>query len=106
MGDFMNFILSLILIKSLLFNHLAIDCLLLEWMNTAFSLGEDDEKYPNQDDAELYNIDSINYKSPSLPLHFDKKYLPSTLLITQKIFVRMSYLTQVDAFSSITIRWT
>ena len=46
-------------------------------MNTAFSLAEEDEKYPGRDDGDLYNLDTINYKSPSLPLHFDKKYLPS-----------------------------
>lgn len=35
-----------------------------------------------------YNISSIQYRSPTLPLHFDKKYLPRKNLPNQAISAR------------------
>ena len=38
---------------------------------TGWQVDSDDIKYP-------FNIEDMKVKSPTLPLHFDKKYLPRT----------------------------
>lgn len=35
-----------------------------------------------------FNVNSLKTHSPTLPLHFDKKYLPSTEPFIQKIYVK------------------
>lgn len=48
-------------------------------MTSSFNLPEYDETlwYGDTHIPYPFDIDSIKYRSPSLPLHFDKQYLPS-----------------------------
>lgn len=57
--------------------------------------------YPEEDEDNMiklipnqypFNIDSLKTRSPTLPLHFDRRYLPRTSLLTQVTFVRNSFI--------------
>lgn len=70
-------------------------------MHTSFNLPDYDEhRWPFGKVAFPFNIDSIKSKSPTLPLHFDRSYLPSTSLPTQRTFARQSCSTSASACSS------
>lgn len=70
-------------------------------MHTSFNLPDYDEhSWSMSKVAFPFNIDSIKSKSPTLPLHFDRSYLPSTSIATQKIFARQSCSTSASVCSS------